>query len=282
MYGWNGVQNCWSFFCISFWDAAFPKCHFHLSGWLHQGCCFSPTRHPGHPLPRHMHTWWGYGPHSLELKQMPQQQGMCLLRQGCPCLIWTPMSFGILGRRSSPGFVLLQPPYTLSLSAQSWSSASSHCLISETLSLGSSWMPPLSRHAARTRESVLCAGSSVPRNPRDNLIATGLCWALSDKALWDAKLTDGEDWHTASCSPSQVSSQPMCFLRTEILYSSLLPKEFDTKEWKSTISHLPVKAEESALNLLIHTYIHLWPHTHTEYFRSRPLLQFHFFKFCFG
>lgn len=55
-----------------------------------------------------------------------------------PYAIRMQMSFGILKRRISPGCILMLPPHTLSLSAQGWSLASSHCLTAETFSLGSS------------------------------------------------------------------------------------------------------------------------------------------------
>lgn len=55
-----------------------------------------------------------------------------------PYAIQMQMSFDILKRRISPGCILMLPPHTLSLSAQGWSLASSHCLTAETFSLGSS------------------------------------------------------------------------------------------------------------------------------------------------
>lgn len=143
----------------------------------------------------HVCIVWGCGPHSWSWNSWARTEECASFDWAPhPSPVWIQMAFDVLKRRISRDCILQQPSCTLFLSTQGWSLASSHCLTSETLSLGSSWMPPLSRRAARTQESVLRAGSSVPRNPSNNLIASGLCWAHPlTRALWVAKHTDEEE-----------------------------------------------------------------------------------------
>lgn len=135
-----------------FLDATFPKCCFHLPGQLYRGCVciFSSTAPLAAPCqaPAHIVRLW---PILWHWNRCPSSEGYAFWgRAPHPCPIRVQMTFNILKRRNSPGCILLQPLHTLSLSARGWSLASSHCVVSDTLRLGSSWMLLLFRCAPRT------------------------------------------------------------------------------------------------------------------------------------
>lgn len=136
--GWDRLQNAEAFSLSPFLDAYFPKCQVHLSGQLYTGFFFSNTPCECPPPPDTAHIV-RLAPHWVELELRCWGE-VCVFsdRAPQPYAIQMQMSFDILKRRISPGCILMLPPHTLSLSAQGWSLASSHCLTAETFSLGSS------------------------------------------------------------------------------------------------------------------------------------------------
>lgn len=194
---------------------------------------FFPAPHPWPPLLRHTHMLQCRGPHSLELNRCAWSEGCAFSdRAPHPFPIRMQISIGVSKRRISPGYVLLQPSHTLSQS-KAWSWLSLFAFWNSQS--GSCWIPPLSRHAARNQESVLRVQSSVPRNPSNNLIASGFPEHPLTRALWVIRHTNREGRHRTSCSPNQVPLSP-CVCRELRLYRAPALKEFDTKEWKWTAS----------------------------------------------
>lgn len=214
--GQDRVQKADACLLFLFLDASFPKCCFHLPGCPNSRFFFPQHITPWPPLPRHVHTLWCHGRHWRELEQMPSEWRMCLPRQGSAPLSHSDANiFGILQRRIRPGCVL-QPPHTLSPSVQSLGLAS--CIVCFWNSQsGSSWMLPLSRHAARNWESILRVRSSVPRNPSNNLIASGLYWAPSNKGSVSCKAYKWRGLAPRFLSHKSGASMPTCLLKTEAL-----------------------------------------------------------------
>lgn len=133
--GWNRGHRAEAF-SLFLSGAAAPECSFHLPGWPYHGCCFSQCHAPGTSCQAPAHTV-RLGPHWLELGQMPRRAGVYPLRQGAtPLPMRAHVTLGILKRRVGPGCPAASTcPVPTS---QGWSWASSHCVISAALGLGSS------------------------------------------------------------------------------------------------------------------------------------------------
>lgn len=121
---------------------------------------------------------------------------------------WCGYHFHISQGGISTGHVGQEAVFTVLL----WNHFSfSYCLLTESLCLVLVWMPPLSGYAASSSKSVvLCVMLQVPRNLANNLIASHLHWAHSEKCF--VVSCGVHRWqHTiylqASCSQNGVPSQ---------------------------------------------------------------------------
>lgn len=122
----------------------------------------------------------------------------------------------LLKRRISPGCILscsLQTPWACQ--SKLWSLPFPHCL---PLKPSISAAPECLHCPDRLPETGVCSGarSSIPRNPSNNLIASGLHQTPSCAGFVSRKAHPGRGRHSAPCSSVRCFLS-LCLLNTEAL-----------------------------------------------------------------